>query len=539
MIMEQTRVITKIDANPLLLKQGNENALLNVGAYCRVSTDMEDQLNSYNAQVSYYTELIGKNPKWRFVGIYADEGISGTQTLKRAEFNRMIRDCRKGKIDLILTKSVARFARNTVDTLNYVRELKSLGINVHFEEQNLDTIKMSNEMIIGVYSVIAQAESENISENVKWGIHHKMRTGEYSFRDNLLGYKKDEKGNPQIVEEEAITIKKIYQMYLDGNSLDQIKTYLEENKILTYRGNTIWNKGTIKSILTNEKYSGDIILQKSYIDNCINKKLKKNHGELPKYLILNNHPAIIDKHTFKEVQKEIARRSGKTKVSSSGKIGFSKYSGKYALTDLLVCGCCGSPYKRKTWKLKGVNQKVWRCSNRAEHGKKYCNQSITIKEEDLQQSICKAISQAIECQDEIIAIMMSNLESVMTGKNANTDIYAIQHQITELNKLRDDTINKRMNTSGDKSKYNIEIINLTKQIEYLREQLVIEKEKVTMNESLNMEIERIKNILNNYKNHILQYDEIMIRSLVERIRVMSNKTLLLFLKGGMVIEQKV
>lgn len=537
--MEQTRVITKIDANPLLLKQGNENALLNVGAYCRVSTDMEDQLNSYNAQVSYYTELIGKNPKWRFVGIYADEGISGTQTLKRAEFNRMIRDCRKGKIDLILTKSVARFARNTVDTLNYVRELKSLGINVHFEEQNLDTIKMSNEMIIGVYSVIAQAESENISENVKWGIHHKMRTGEYSFRDNLLGYKKDEKGNPQIVEEEAITIKKIYQMYLDGNSLDQIKTYLEENKILTYRGNTIWNKGTIKSILTNEKYSGDIILQKSYIDNCINKKLKKNHGELPKYLILNNHPAIIDKHTFKEVQKEIARRSGKTKVSSSGKIGFSKYSGKYALTDLLVCGCCGSPYKRKTWKLKGVNQKVWRCSNRAEHGKKYCNQSITIKEEDLQQSICKAISQAIECQDEIIAIMMSNLESVMTGKNANTDIYAIQHQITELNKLRDDTINKRMNTSGDKSKYNIEIINLTKQIEYLREQLVIEKEKVTMNESLNMEIERIKNILNNYKNHILQYDEIMIRSLVERIRVMSNKTLLLFLKGGMVIEQKV
>ena len=133
-------------------------------------------------------------------------------------------------------------------------------------------------------------------------------------------------------------------MYLDGNSLDQIKTYLEENKILTYRGNAIWNKRTIKSILTNEKYSGNIILQKNYIDNCINKKSKKNHGELPKYLILNNHPAIIDKYTFKEVQKEIARRSGKTEVSSSGKIGFSKYSGKYALTDLSVCGCCGSPY---------------------------------------------------------------------------------------------------------------------------------------------------------------------------------------------------
>ncbi|GEM_PF-1150899 len=186
-----------------------------------------------------------------------------------------------------------------------------------------------------------------------------------------------------------------------------------------------------------------------------------------------------------------------------------------------------------------MNQKVWRCSNRVEHGKKYCNKSITIKEEELQQSICKAISQTIECQAEVIVIMMSNLESVITGKNANTDIYAIQHQISELNRLREVTINTRMNTNGDKSKYNIEIINLTKQIEHLREQLVVKKEKVTMNESLNMEVKRIKSILNNYKNQILQYDELMVRSLVERIRVMSDKTLLLILKGGIEIEQKI
>lgn len=536
--MEATRVITKIEANPLLIKQNDENAVLNVCAYCRVSTDMEDQLNSYKAQVEYYTDIISKNPKWRLVGIYADEGITGTQTKKREEFKRMIKDCRKGKVDLILTKSVARFARNTVDTLNYVRELKSLGISVHFEEQNLDSIKMSNEMIIGVHSVIAQAESENISENVKWGIRHRMKTGQYTFRDNLLGYKNDEQGNPQIVEEEAEIVRKIFQLYLDGNTLDQIKTYLEENKILTYKGKTTWNKATIQNMLKNEKYSGDILLQKSYIDNCITKKSKKNHGELPKYLILNNHAAIIDKVTFKEVQREMARRSGKTKVSSKSITSLGKYS-KYALTDLLVCGCCGSPYQRRTWKLKGVNQKVWRCLSRVENGKKYCQKSITIEETKLQELICKGLTQAVENQDEVIAIMIANIEEVITGKQDGHMIYAIEQQLKELNELRETAINLRIETEGDKTRITNEIKKLTDEIKTLREQLEFEKSKITAKESVNIEVERIKKILLNYNNQPLQYDEIMIRALIERIRVMPDKILQIMLKGGITLEQSI
>ena len=258
--MQRTaKVVTKIEANPLLLKHNNENALLRVAAYCRVSTDSEDQLESYKAQVANYTDVIAKNPKWRFVDIYADEGITGTQTKKRENFMRMLKDCEKGKIDLILTKSVARFARNTIDSLKYVRKLKAMGIGVYFEEQNLDSLKADSEMFIGLHSVVAQAESENISMNVRWGIQQRMKSETFAFRYNLLGYRKGADGQPEIVPEDAGHIRTIYRMYLNGNSLDQIKEYLESNGISTMQGKREWRKQAIVNILTNERYCGDIL----------------------------------------------------------------------------------------------------------------------------------------------------------------------------------------------------------------------------------------------------------------------------------------
>ena len=275
----QAKLVTKIEANPLLSKHTNPNKLLRVAAYCRVSTDSEDQLESYKAQVSHYTDKISKNPQWRFVEIYADEGITGTLAKKRPNFMRMIRDCKKGKIDLILTKSVARFARNTVDSLNYVRQLKTIGVGVFFEEQNLDSLKTDSEMFIGLHSVLAQAESENISANVRWGIQQRMKSGTFAFRYNILGYKKGEDGNPEIVPEEAEHIRTIYTMYLNGNSFDQIKNYLETNGVKTKQGKAVWSKTQIKNMLTNERYSGDMLLQKTYTENCITKKVKKNRGD--------------------------------------------------------------------------------------------------------------------------------------------------------------------------------------------------------------------------------------------------------------------
>lgn len=249
-----------IEADPELSKKNNTNRILKVAAYCRVSTDDEDQLNSYHTQKAYYTEHIKRNPRWRFAGIYADEGITGTQVKKRDEFLRMIDDCEDGKIDLILTKSVSRYARNIVDCISYIRKLKALGIGIYFEEQNINSLTEDSEVYIGIYGVLAQSESENISANVKWGINKRMQNGTYNCRFNLLGYRRDKETKEiYIVPEEAEVVKMIFQMYLQGKSLGQIKAYLESNEIKTINGKSVWDKSTVKGILINEKYIGDVI----------------------------------------------------------------------------------------------------------------------------------------------------------------------------------------------------------------------------------------------------------------------------------------
>lgn len=539
--MEQSnqRVITKIEANPLLVKHNNENALLRVAAYCRVSTDSDDQLESYKAQVAYYTEAIAKNPRWRFVDVYADEGITGTMTTKRTNFNRMIKDCDKGKIDLILTKSVARFARNTVDSLRYVRKLKAMGIGVYFEEQNLDSLKADSEMFIGLHSVLAQAESENISANVRWGIQQRMKSGTFAFRYNLLGYRKGKDGQPEIVEEEAEHIRRIYSMFLNGSSLDQIKSYLETNGILTVQGKRKWSKQIIQNILTNERYCGDMLMQKTYTENPITKKVKKNRGEMAKYFIANNHPAIVDRDTYKMVQREIARRSSKRKTSDYAITEQGKYSGKFALTDLLVCGECGSPYRRRTWTRNGKTTRVWRCLNRVEHGKTYCTHSVSVEEEKLKQAINRGLSKAIADKQEVLSLILSNLAYAYTGEEETLDVFAIEQQIKALSREMDDTIALSNKSEGDPQRFRDILNKLCVQMKTLREQLELAKSKIESNERLNCEIERLRKILQEQSVGFYEYDDVTVRLLIEYIRVMPNNTIRITLKGGLQIEEEV
>ena len=531
------KIVTKIEANPLLSRNNRENTLLRVAAYCRVSTDSEDQLESYKAQVAYYTEAIAKNPHWRFVDIYADEGITGTLAKKRDNFLRMIRDCEKGKIDLILTKSVARFARNTVESLKYVRQLKAKGVGVYFEEQCIDSLKADSEMFIGIHSVLAQAESENISANVRWGIQQRMRSGTFAFRYNLLGYKKGEDGQPEIVEEEAEVVRNIFEMYLDGSSLDQIKSYLESNGILTKTGKSEWSKTIIQGMLSNERYTGDMLLQKTYTENCITKKVLKNRGEMAKYLVTNNHPAIIDRDTFKAVQKESARRSGKRKTSDKSLTEQGKYSGKYALTELLVCGECGSPYRRRTWVRNGVNRKVWRCLSRVDNGTTYCKDSISVEEEMLQQTICRALRRAVQYDREAYELILSNLSYGVTGIDDSLDIFAIESQIKELKGRIEENVELAMNTEGNPQKYYDVIKYMNSQILALNEQLSLAKEKLSSEEKIGLEIARIKECLTNM-TIFDKYDDRTIRRLVDHIRVMGDKRLIIVLKGGLQIEEK-
>ncbi len=539
MEVQAKKIVTKIEANPLLSKHNDENALLRVAAYCRVSTDSDDQIESYKAQVAHYSEAIAKNPKWRFVDIYADEGITGTIDTKRPNFLRMIRDCDKGKIDLIVTKSVARFARNTVDSLRYVRKLKAKGIGVFFEEQNLDSLKVDNEMLIGFYSVMAQAESENISANVRWGIRQRMKSGTFAFRYNILGYRKGTDGQPEIVHEDAEHIQTIYRMYLDGSSLDQIKAYLERNEVLTAQGSRLWSKQIIHNILTNERYCGDLLLQKTFTENPITKKVKKNRGEMAKYLISNNHPAIIDRDTYKLVQMEVARRASKRKTADKTITEQGKYSGKYALTELLVCGECGSPYRRMTWTKKGKSRRVWRCLSRVEHGTQYCFHSISIDEEKLKKAICRALNKIIENKQEAMDLIMTNLSYAVTGDDDVLYISSIENQLKELDDEIDRAVRLSQNSEGDPERFRQMISELCRQMTVLRQELEWTKAKLATNEKVSAEIERIRETLSDETVKFSEYDEITVRRLVEYIRVMSDGRIIVVLKGGMSIEEPI
>lgn len=451
----------------------------------------------------------------------------------------MIRDCDKGKIDLIITKSVARFARNTVDSLRYVRKLKAEGIGVYFEEQNLDSLKVDNEMLIGFYSVMAQAESENISANVRWGIRQRMKSGTFAFRYNILGYGKGADGQPEIVHEEAEHIQTIYRMYLDGSSLDQIKAYLERNKILTAQGSEVWSKQIIQNILTNERYCGDMLLQKTFTENPITKKVKKNRGEMAKYLISNNHPAIIDRDTYKLVQMEVARRASKRKTADKTITEQGKYSGKFALTELLVCGECGSPYRRITWTKKGKSRKVWRCLSRVEHGTQYCSHSISVDEEKLKKAICRALNKIIEHKQEAMDLIMSNLSYAVTGDDDVLYISSIENQLKDLDEEMDRAVRLSQNSEGDPERFRQMISELCRQMTALRQELELTKAKLATNEKVSAEIERIKETLSDETVKFSEYDEVTVRRLVEYIRVMADGKIIVVLKGGMSIEESI
>ena len=280
-----------------------------VAAYARVSTDMEEQQTSYQTQVDYYTSYIQGRADWQFVGIYTDEGISGVSTKHREGFQTMISDALSGKIDLILTKSVSRFARNTVDSLTTVRALKEAGVEVYFEKENIWTLDAKGELLITIMSSLAQEESRSISENVKWGHRKRFAEGKAIITyTNLLGYKKGEEGDLVIDETQAPTVKLIYQLFLDGKSISEIKHTLEAEGHLTVRGNRTWETTTIRSILNNEKYRGDVLMQKTFIADFLTKKVQRNNGEIAQYYIEGHHEPIIPPHVWDQVQVELTTR---------------------------------------------------------------------------------------------------------------------------------------------------------------------------------------------------------------------------------------
>ena len=327
--------ITKYTAVPIGSKRKRR-----VAGYARVSTDHEDQVTSYEAQVDYYTNYIKGRDDWEFVAIYTDEGISATNTKRREGFKAMVADALAGKIDLIVTKSVSRFARNTVDSLTTVRTLKEKGVEIYFEKENIWTLDAKGELLITIMSSLAQEESRSISENTTWGQRKRFADGKASVAyKRFLGYDRGPNGGFVVNQEQAKTVKLIYKLFLDGLTCHAIAKELTERKLPTPGGKAVWSQSTVRSILTNEKYKGDALLQKEFTVDFLQKKTKKNEGEVPQYYVEGNHEAIIDPATFDYVQAEMARRM-KDK---------HRYSGVSMFSSKIKCGECGCWYGSKVW----------------------------------------------------------------------------------------------------------------------------------------------------------------------------------------------
>ena len=531
--------VTIIPAKVQTAENRDKYHQLRVAAYCRVSTEQEEQQNSFAVQVAYYTDLINKKKEWTLAGVFADEGISGTQTKKRTEFNRMIRMCKKKKIDLVITKSISRFARNTVDCLEYVRQLKDLGIGVIFEKENINTLKMTSEFMIALYGSFAQAESESISKNVSWGKEKAFREGKVPFQyKHLLGYRKGADGKPEIVPEEAETVRLIFSLYLDGYTLLNIAQILMNQKITTATGKSEWTKSAIQSILKNEKYVGDALLQKTFTVDCITHKVVKNNGERPMYLITDHHTPIIDRDTFNRVQQEIARRSSKRKISDQTKTEQGKYSGKYALSELLICGHCGTPYRRRIWTKSGNKQVVWRCISRLEHGRRYCPDSPTIKEEQLHKAIIRAINNYYSCGNDVEKILKANIGNVLEC-HGQEEITAIKKRLKEIDKARNDLISLIATGGCDEDKLDSEFEKLYEEEQSLSERLAMLKSKNQTSAETQAKLDKIMELIDNEKFELETFDNVLIRKLIECVKVLSKTEILVIFKGGYEVRTEI
>ena len=393
------RSVNKIEANPLVtgVKVNPLNYLnqqLKVAAYCRVSTEFEQQQSSFETQVNFYTEYINANPKWELVSIYADDGASGTQIYWRNGFMKMLEDARAKKFDLLITKSFSRFARNTVDTINVVREFRDLGIDILFEDMNIHTMDTSGELLITVFSAIAQEENRNLSKNVTWGYQKKFERGETLIPSSIMGYQKHE-GCIEINSKEAQVVRLIASLFLDGLTCYGIKKYLEEHQIKTKKGIKMWSVTTIENMLKNEKYTGNSLLQKTICTDYLRKERKKNEGERHQYYVKDSHPAIYSQDVYDLIQEEfkirkLAREEGLAVCNpSKGRI---KKSAQYYLNQVLFCKECNEPFRRYTWTARGKTEFRWMCRSRKQtKGREKCPLSPSITEENLHEAIMQAI----------------------------------------------------------------------------------------------------------------------------------------------------
>lgn len=511
--MAEVQIINKVEGRIDRSRGVVIDGPIRVAAYARVSTDMEDQRNSYQSQLQYYTEKMKSNPKWIPTKVYADEGISGTQDYKRNDFMQMIEDALKGKFDLLLTKSISRFARNTVDTLNYVRKLKEKNVAVYFEEENINTLDMQGELLLTILSSVAQQESETISSHVKLGLAMKMKRGELVGFHGCYGYNYDKLTKTITVnDEEKRVIQFIFEKFIQGYGTSMIARELNEMGIPTKRGNTIWYENTVRKILKNEKYKGDLLQGKTYTADPITHRRLENMGEEQKYLVKNNHEAIIDEETWNRVQEIFEEGS----IKNRGERNIGPFKRFYAFSGITFCAFCGRPATRKDWSSTLKDKKAWCCTTVVKQGRKDCNYGKSIPEEMLEKCFLDAFN--VLCADKatIIRNFIEKTEPILKESNATTEIEKMnikEHDLKEkLKKLLDLKLENSITEEAFKEK-NYELERKIKAVRKLKEQ---RENNLNNDNAVKDRIIEIKEFLKNSKL-ITKFDKEIFKLLVDKV----------------------
>ncbi len=535
------REIIVIPAAEALSFGGRKNRQMRVASYSRVSTDFEEQLTSFHAQKSYYTDLIMRTPQWTLAGTYADEGISGASAEKRPDFMRMIRHCKKGKIDLIITKSISRFARNTLDSIGYVRKLKAMGVGVIFEKENINTLEENSEVVLTILASLAQEELNSLSLNVKMGKRMAMQEGKVFFQyTKCYAYKKGADGQPEIIPEEAEVIRRIYTAYLAGKSVPAIARALTEDGVQSHCKNGEWTHSTLQSILKNERYCGDVLLQKTYITDPISKKVKQNNGELPKVLIKNNHAPIVSRELYDHVQQERARRGSKRKISKASVTEQSRYSSLHALSELLICGECGTPYRRAVWtKRSGEKQAVWRCISRLDYGTKYCKDSITLDEDSLHASIMQAINDTRGSRRAMMPFVAAHVKRTLREDiQGGLDAEQMERRIAQLKAQTMELVAQSIssNTVGENEG---RLRAMSDEIKALCDMLTEYRQSCNAQGGIESRMAEITEALENEPEQSEAYDDILVRQLIDTIKVVGENKLEIVFRSGLTYEQDI
>ena len=516
----------------------DRKVIKNVGAYCRVSTDTEEQQGSYNSQVNYYTEKIKSTPGWRFVKVYGDEGISGTNADNRPGFQEMMQDCENGKLDLIITKSISRFSRNVTVTLEVARKLRDKDIGIFFEKENLNTLHYTSESLLAIFSSLAQAESESMSENIKMGREFKYKNGECCYNmGKVFGFNQDSDGIVTINEEQAVVVKHMYEGYLNGMSIGGIIKDLQERKIPSPTGKEKWSPGTVERILSSEKYKGDFLTRKTFTVDPISKKKKKNTGQVSQYLITNHHPAIIEPEKFDMVQSEMTRR-GCIKKNDKKK-HYGKYSGKFPFNNLIICGDCGAKYRRTMWVEKnGEKKPVWRCVNRIQNGKTYCRRSVSISDTYLTKKTVEAINIIYKSRSRVKDILKCSIASLM-GDAEQPMITKNTARLEELSDIMRDAIFK--NATGEMTPKELEKICYEVKME--SEKLRKENEEYEMTRKMkSAESSKLKQIfkaVDGMAEELTEIDNTLVRNIIEKMEVISEDKLTIWFIGDIAYEVEI